>query len=595
MAKAGLVSRDSRREPPAADGKSSQSPGPAFAVLCLLTGLTPLIFAATLFDPYTGAKEILIEFGAPTVVLLWLWATRLNGIAVTPLWSPLIAIAAIGMTSCLWSSHPAISLDEAQHFIPYFLLFFSVLHLVRYAVEREALASLLVLGASIEAVYVLLQFVIGDPIFLTEGLPGKWQTFGTFGNPNWTGEFLAAAALIGLGRGIDLAKARGSNPWPRRVIFAAFILMFLGLTATLARGAWLGFASGVVCLFLLLWRNDRKQVRWRAIMPLMIAGAAIAATLLVSVFLRSETRNYLLNFKSVRGRTWIWSVTADMIRDAPLVGHGLGTFRMQFPLYQAQAFADPGSTPFISNASFTSFAHNDLLQMAAELGLLGSIALGIAFWIVLRRGPAIAGEPLTLGYWAAVLSLGINALIAFPLHMPASLMLVAVCLGVVEAAAGKARQRPLRSVGVRFGVAIPLIFACLLAYYAGYEDLRSESALWRAEASLATGDSQAAEVAAIASINDGPTRPDGYAILGRIRLERGDNSGAIDLFDRAMELGFDADVYVSKTKALERAGRIASAIDVANELVRLRPDLESARRRLAELNALAQDQQEDQP
>jgi hypothetical protein len=46
--------------------------------LCLLVALTPLAFAARLFEPYIAAKEILIQAGTATAALIWFLTARAN-------------------------------------------------------------------------------------------------------------------------------------------------------------------------------------------------------------------------------------------------------------------------------------------------------------------------------------------------------------------------------------------------------------------------------------------------------------------------------------------------------------------------------------
>ncbi len=156
-------------------------------MICLLVALTPLAFAARLFEPYLATKEILIQAGTATAALLWLLTARakLWTLALTPTWIPLLALVLIGAASLLWSSSPSASLEEGRRLLTYVLLFAIALHAMRRAESRFMLATALVLAGAIEAVYVLLQYSFGDPIFLTSGLQGKWQTFGTLGNPNW--------------------------------------------------------------------------------------------------------------------------------------------------------------------------------------------------------------------------------------------------------------------------------------------------------------------------------------------------------------------------------------------------------------------------
>src|SRR5262249_37960825 len=56
--------------------------------------------------------------------------------------------------------------------------------------------------------------------------------------------------------------------------------------------------------------------------------------------------------------------TLPMLKSFPLLGVGLGAYRDIYPLYQPAALK-PGKVSF-------EFAHNDLLEVAVETGLLGA-------------------------------------------------------------------------------------------------------------------------------------------------------------------------------------------------------------------------------
>ena len=557
--------------------------------LCLLVALVPLAFAAPLFEPYIATKEILIQAGTATILLLWLLTARAKSwtLPLTSAWIPLLALVLIGAASMLWSSSPSASLEEGQRLLTYVLLFALALHVMRQAESRSMLATALVLAGAIEAVYVLLQYSFGDPIFLTAQLAGKWQTFGTLGNPNWTGEFLAAAALVSLRRLFDLRKAAATQAvrsWSRPLTLVALILMLLGLVATLARGAWLAFIIGAAAFLIARRRHRNAQLRLKSsIVPLAITGAAGVVIILLPLLSNRAAINHLFNFKSVRGRIWMWAVTWTMIPDAPWSGHGLGTFGLQFPFYQAKAFSRGWSAPFIANASFTSYAHNDYLQLWAELGLVGLLAFGALIWIVLKRGRALAGDPVALGCWAAVISLLVNAAVAFPMHLPTTLMLFVVLVAVVEGAVSKKTVGLSKSALARIVVVLLILIFCFLAYRSSYHRLAAETALWRADAALDSQRWDEAETYITTAIQHAPTRLDGQAMLGRLHLERGEYAEALSALNHAMRLGFDVDVYDWKATALEKTGQRAEAIATLNELVWLRPDLQWPRERLSSL------------
>jgi hypothetical protein len=455
-----------------------------------------------------------------------------------------------------------------------------------------------VLAGAIEAVYVLLQYSFGDPIFPTGQLPGKWQTFGTLGNPNWTGEFLAAAALVCMGRVLDLRQAPAAlapQSWSRHLPLVALILMLLALTSTLARGAWLSLIIGAAGFLIARRRYSDARSGFRfPILPLAITAAAAVFIILIPLLSNQAAIKHLVNIKSARGRIWMWAVTWTMIRDAPWSGHGLGTFGLQFPLYQARAFSQAWSTPFIANASFTSYPHNDYLQLWAETGLFGLLAFGALIWIVLKRGRLLARDPVALGCWAAVISLLVNAVVAFPLHLPTTLMLFVVLVAVVEATATKKTVGLVKSVvPVRIAVVLLSLILCFSAYRHSYHRLLSEAALWRAQEALDSQRWNEAEIAIRAAIQNAPTRQDGQAVLGRLHLERGEDQDALTALNEAMKLGFDVQVYDWKATAQERTGQRAAAIATLNELAWLRPDLQWPRERLTSLKQASEVHEEN--
>ena len=68
--------------------------------------------------------------------------------------------------------------------------------------------------------------------------------------------------------------------------------------------------------------------------------------------------------RSVAARTGIWEDTLRMAADFPFFGTGFGTFAEVYPGYQT---AHAGSTVL--------FAHNDWVQLLAEGGLAGTLAV----------------------------------------------------------------------------------------------------------------------------------------------------------------------------------------------------------------------------
>lgn len=104
-----------------------------------------------------------------------------------------------------------------------------------------------------------------------------------------------------------------------------------------------------------------------------------------------------------------WDIWTGALSDLRLVGHGLGSFMATYPQWE--------------------YAHSDLLQTVYELGI-GAILLVALAIVVSWQTNGVAAR-------GALLAMGIEVLVAFPLHLPATGFLAMALVGN----AGRARYR----------------------------------------------------------------------------------------------------------------------------------------------------------
>jgi hypothetical protein len=166
-----------------------------------------------------------------------------------------------------------------------------------------------------------------------------------------------------------------------------------GLLPTLILGSRAPvLALGVVGV-IAVWRYSR----WFAAGIVAASGAMVA---------------YLtLDFLSLEQRLGAWYNTAQGFT---LLGRGLGSFLVEFPLFQENT--DPLYWRFEN-------AHNDALQLIFEFGLPGAIMIGAVLWRVAtaKRSPA----------WYAFVVFFVEGCFGFPLYKPITGILAACCAGVV--------------------------------------------------------------------------------------------------------------------------------------------------------------------
>ncbi|HDK25669.1 MAG TPA: tetratricopeptide repeat protein, partial [Candidatus Atribacteria bacterium] len=139
---------------------------------------------------------------------------------------------------------------------------------------------------------------------------------------------------------------------------------------------------------------------------------------------------------SVKRRIATWNFALMMIKDRPLLGSGIGTFQYNSLNYQAKFF-EQGDNRSIYPHGYAKEAHNEYLQLVAELGIIG---LGILLWIMivyfykglifLNKTEDNEKKGILIGLMGAVVAVLIDGIFSFPLHLPATLVLFWLFLGI---------------------------------------------------------------------------------------------------------------------------------------------------------------------
>lgn len=177
-----------------------------------------------------------------------------------------------------------------------------------------------------------------------------------FSEPNQLGSFSAVGAVVGIGLTLGLRDRRH-----RLAAGAATTVVVLALLLSLSRGAWIGFAAGILVLAVSVRRARRA---------LAVGTLVLFAVALTYGALRPQSPEVHVvgaRFKSFTGeknpyddRPTIWAEGRRQVLEDPLTGQGLGNF----PLVARRSTSE-------SHTAFPPHAHNLFLNWAAETGLPG--------------------------------------------------------------------------------------------------------------------------------------------------------------------------------------------------------------------------------
>jgi O-antigen ligase len=326
-------------------------------------------------------------------------------------------------------------------------------YLVANTKERLALAvEVLVWLAAAEAALIFISLAlawIGVQFGAQPGRGGIPVPNGTLWEPNLLGSYLAAGGVLALSSLLSTVSSRRAM-----VLAGALTVVLSALGLSLARGAWLGFAAGVILLGvgLIVLRLGRAQPRGTLRRNIVLAVLAASMTGLFLTIIApaffpgtSAGLGSRLNVggydpqsdPSVRARFDTVQQALPDIWAQPVIGHGAGSFGLSHQ-------DDKGNAGWIANLELHVLYDSGLLGLGCWV--VGFAGLAWAAWRFVRTW-SLEGEHgltwITLGLLGAVAAL----FVAFQATEGSWLAFPWVYLGLLVAAFGLGikRAQPARS------------------------------------------------------------------------------------------------------------------------------------------------------
>ena len=384
-----------------------------------------------------------------TLCLAWL---TLLGIQVVPLpisvvqlVSPNAVMARIGDVAvgdvAQWmplSLDPHATVAFSLKALSYCLLFFLVVELVDSRARLRWLVSCMVIVALFEALFAILALLtqLDTGPF---GIEMKHNVaHGTFANRNHLAGYLEMSLALGIGLLIADLESRTNLSWRQHVrnllalLFSRkmrlrfyLAMMVIALVLTRSRMGNVAFFASLFIVGCLALSTPRFASRPTmlllgslVIIDLCLLGTWFGVEEVVdrvvqtsaSLDYRDEVNRYALRY----WQDYFW------------VGSGGGTFYAVFPSYRQ---SDVGL--------FYDYAHNDYLQLAAEMGVMGLLCIGsivcLCLWsgfraMASRRDPLMRG--VAFGALMGICALLIHSTVDFNLQIPANASTFAILLAL---------------------------------------------------------------------------------------------------------------------------------------------------------------------
>ena len=271
---------------------------------------------------------------------------------------------------------------------------------------------------------------------------------GTFENPAGFSAYLAICFPV-----VVYFITRPSLIWKIGGWSVASILM-IAIVLSGSRTGILAIGMLVVIGIWRFWRIGYRFPYW----------GKVGGVILGSIFLIAL---YLLKKDSADGRVLVWRTSLEMFGDAPLLGHGPGSFSAKYMDYQADWIAGHPDERWEWLADNVKHPFNEYLKIGVEYGIIGWVVIGLLMWRLVHSYRRSWPEEYPL--YGGLLALAICGLFSYPLNYPAIWVLAVLLIGLIG------RKQTGMNVFGGFGSGIVVFIAvCLLIFTVYWKKAETE-------------------------------------------------------------------------------------------------------------------------
>lgn len=240
---------------------------------------------------------------------------------------------------------------------------------------------------------------------------GNSPNFSFFPNRNQTANFLAVGGLAAFGYAMCALRTRRLLPLVGLIVSP---LTFLALLWGASRAGVILIFLGILVWYFLQLGAGRVTKLVRLGLPLLLIAFS------VFIVSNSQTTERVLSFIaspeqwSEDFRSQLAKDTVEMIKDAPVSGHGLGTFAAIFPQYREHS----------ANHQRALHPESDVLWLAAEGGILSLLLFGGFLFAYLQRCRGLSCGPsggYRLAAFAPLLIFLLHSFVDVAAHRPGTI------------------------------------------------------------------------------------------------------------------------------------------------------------------------------
>lgn len=396
-------------------------------ILKILILLTALFVNKNIYEFRINQELILNVFIwiALTLFIIKILISEIKHLYFTKMDLLIFIFILIMTVSLIRSDVITVSLQDYKLFFLYFILYFLIKNNISRKAQYFSFIKVIFFSAFIISIYTIIQYYGFD--FYLKNIN---DITSTIGQKNWVSNYLGMVFPITFCFFLleKIKKYKIIYYFLLSIIYTSIIIcqsrgIWISYILTLLIGTYIVFKFKVYNYF-----KDNKS--WLIILLITFSIISIiystdnifnksALTLperAISAFDKKDP--------SVNSRILIYKTSLEMIKNNFLFGSGIGTFKINYLIYQANYI---NRTPFYIKYSnrFTE-AHNEYLQIFAELGIIGFIFFILIFIfffkkviLFLQKNNSNKDKIILFSMLISVICFLFHSLFTFPLHVPA--------------------------------------------------------------------------------------------------------------------------------------------------------------------------------
>lgn len=273
--------------------------------------------------------------------------------------------------------------------------------------EFKVISIIIISHCVIESCIGILQFC-----HVLISLSHNYRVTGSFDNPAG----FAACLCVGLPFTLYFYKSSSI-----KVRWFAYFISLLIVIAIILSGSRAGLVSIIIVALFYFLNQFQVHVLQRIKKFLIVFSLILVISVLFVIM-------YHVKRDSADGRLLIWDCTWEMIKDNPVIGHGIGAFQKYYMDYQATYFSLFPNNKYTLLADNVISPFNEYLSICVQFGIIGLVFLIILSLFLVHCYIQKTSHEAWLCL-LSLLSVSIFSMFSYPFSYPFTWVVSIICIG----------------------------------------------------------------------------------------------------------------------------------------------------------------------